>query len=188
MPKWYSCPNRTLAWIFVTYFENKFWKEHLRNVMTLALTEGIAIWYIEIYPRFIFADAGTWHLDPDTWKPWTCKPGTWNLTSGTWHLRFHPGTWHLEPGTWHLEPGTWHLRFEPAGEWAITMCPVSLCCYSFLYRTSLIEHLTLTLLKGKNSVLLNSVQEFIEIEAKLRLTYFICLNNKLICTRSIVTY
>ena len=108
--------------------------------------------------------------------------GCWNLAPGSWHLE----TLNLQ--TWHLESGTWHLRFEPAGEWAITMCPVSICCYSFLYRTSLIEHLTLTLLKGKNSVLLNSVQEFIEIEAKLRLTYFICLNNKLICTCSIVTY
>ena len=54
----------------------------------------------EIYPHFIFANAGRCHLKPDTWKP-----DTWNLD---------PDTWTLTPGTWYLESGTWHLRFELA--------------------------------------------------------------------------
>ena len=45
MPKWCSCRNCTLAWVFVTDFQNNFWKEHLQNVMTLALTESTDIWH-----------------------------------------------------------------------------------------------------------------------------------------------
>ena len=39
--------------------------------------------------------------------------------------------------------------------------------------------LSLMILRGKNSVLLNSAQEFIEIEAWLLLTFFLCLRNQL---------
>ena len=41
--------------------------------------------------------------------------------------------------------------------------------------------------QGK-TVFLNSAQEFIEIEAWLFLTFFICLYNQLSCIHSIVTY
>ena len=40
----------------------------------------------------------------------------------------------------------------------------------------------------ENCVLLNSVQEFIEIEAWLHRTFFLCLNNQSISLHSIVTY
>ena len=40
----------------------------------------------------------------------------------------------------------------------------------------------------ENCVLLNSGQEFIEIEAWLLLTFFLCLNNQSISLHSIVTY
>ena len=40
----------------------------------------------------------------------------------------------------------------------------------------------------KICVLLNSVQEFIEIEAWLLLTFFLCLHNQLYFIHSIVTY
>ena len=40
----------------------------------------------------------------------------------------------------------------------------------------------------KNYILLNSVQEFIEIEAWLLLTFFLCLYNQFISIHSIVTY
>ena len=43
-------------------------------------------------------------------------------------------------------------------------------------------------LSRKNCVLLNSVLEFIEIEAWLLLTFFICLHNQLSSMHSIVTY
>ena len=39
--------------------------------------------------------------------------------------------------------------------------------------------LYITILTGKNSVWLNSVQEFTEIEACLLVTFFICLQNQL---------
>ena len=41
---------------------------------------------------------------------------------------------------------------------------------------------------GKNFVLLNAVQEFIEIQAWLLLTFFICLQNQLSSTYSIFIY
>ena len=46
----------------------------------------------------------------------------------------------------------------------------------------------LTILTGKNCVLLHSVQEFIETEAWLLLAFFICLHNQLSSIHSIVTY
>ena len=45
----------------------------------------------------------------------------------------------------------------------------------------------LMVLTGK-IVLLNSVQEFIEIEAWLLLTFFLCLHNQLLSMHSIVAY
>ena len=45
----------------------------------------------------------------------------------------------------------------------------------------------LTILTGKNSALLNSVQEFIEIEAWLLLNFFICLHNPLSSIHSIAS-
>ena len=47
---------------------------------------------------------------------------------------------------------------------------------------------SLMMLTGKNCVLLNSVQGFIEIEAWLLLTFFIYLCNQLSSIHSIVTY
>ena len=41
---------------------------------------------------------------------------------------------------------------------------------------------------GKNCFLLNSVKEFIEIEACLLLTFFICSHNQLNSIYSIITY
>ena len=38
---------------------------------------------------------------------------------------------------------------------------------------------SVTILTGKNYILLNSIQEFIEIETWLLLTFFICLYNQL---------
>ena len=40
----------------------------------------------------------------------------------------------------------------------------------------------------ENCVLLSSVQEIIEIEAWLLLTFLLCLHNQLISTHSIVTF
>ena len=47
---------------------------------------------------------------------------------------------------------------------------------------------SLLMLTGRNFVLLNSVQGFIEIEAWLLLTFFIYLYNQLSSVHSIVTY
>ena len=44
------------------------------------------------------------------------------------------------------------------------------------------------ILAGKNCVLLNLVQEFIEIEAWLLVTFLICLQNQVRSTHYIVTY
>ena len=41
---------------------------------------------------------------------------------------------------------------------------------------------------GQNCVLLNSVQEFIETEAWMLLTFFLCLQNQLLSIHSTVTY
>ena len=46
----------------------------------------------------------------------------------------------------------------------------------------------LTILTGKNCFELNSVQEFIEIEAWLLLTFFLCLHYQLISVHSTVTH
>ena len=57
-----------------------------------------------------------------------------------------------------------------------------------------IKHIRITLNASLNDthrvkcVLLNSVQEFIEAEACLVLTFFLCLHNQLISTQSIVTH
>ena len=54
-----------------------------------SLIEGIEIWYrggIEIYPQFIFPDAGTWHPETDAWTPGSCRPDTWHLEPDTWDL------------------------------------------------------------------------------------------------------
>ena len=53
-----------------------------------------------------------------------------------------------------------------------------LCSYSLM----------LAILKGKSCVLLNPVQEFIEKEAWLLLTFFIWLQKQFSSIRSIVTY
>ena len=45
---------------------------------------------------------------------------------------------------------------------------------------------TLTTVTEKNCVLLNSVQESIEIEARMLLTFFICVHNQLSYAHSIV--
>ena len=39
----------------------------------------------------------------------------------------------------------------------------------------------------KNFILLNSVQEFIEIQARLLMTFFLCLHNQLISVYYVVT-
>lgn len=44
MSKLCSCPYSTLVLVFGTYFQKFFWKEHLRNVMTLVVIEVIEIW------------------------------------------------------------------------------------------------------------------------------------------------
>ena len=75
--------------------------------------------------------------------------------------------------------------FRKFSKWFITHCKMEICissinysvgCYSF-YKNCIItlyeKGLCLTILLGKNCVLLNSVQEFIEIEAWLLLTFFI---------------
>ena len=75
--------------------------------------------------------------------------------------------------------------FRKFSKWFITHCKMEICissrnysvgCYSF-YKNCIItlyeKGLCLTILLGKNYVLLNSVQEFIEIEAWLLLTFFI---------------
>ena len=49
-------------------------------------------------------------------------------------------------------------------------------------------HVGLTILTEKSCVLLNSVREFIELEAWLLLTFFICLYNQLSSIHSIVKY
>ena len=48
--------------------------------------------------------------------------------------------------------------------------------------------LSLTMLTGKNCDLFSSIQEFIEIEAWLLLTFFTCLHDQLRSTHSIVTH
>ena len=75
--------------------------------------------------------------------------------------------------------------FRKFSKWFMTHCKMEICissrnysvgCYSF-YKNCIItlyeKGLCLTILLGKNCVLLNSVQEFIEIEAWLLLTFFI---------------
>ena len=49
-------------------------------------------------------------------------------------------------------------------------------------------NLILTILTGKNCVLLNSVQNVFGIEAWLLLMFFICLHNQLSSIHSIVTF
>ena len=49
-------------------------------------------------------------------------------------------------------------------------------------------HLILTILTGKNCVLLNSAQKVFGIEAWLLLMFFICLHNQLSSIHSIVTF
>ena len=75
--------------------------------------------------------------------------------------------------------------FRKFSKWFMTHCKMEICissrnysvgCYSFdknFIITLYEKGLCLTILPGKNCVLLNSVQEFIEIEAWLLLTFFI---------------
>ena len=76
-------------------------------------------------------------------------------------------------------------------ESCISSSNYSVDCYS-LYKKCIItpwkKELCLTILTRKNCVLLNSVQEFIEIEAWLFLVFFICLRNQLSSMHSIVKY
>ena len=75
--------------------------------------------------------------------------------------------------------------FRKLSKWFITHCKMEICissinysvdCYS-VHKNCIItlyeRELCSTILPGKNCVLLNSVQEFIEIEAWLLLTFFI---------------
>ena len=70
------------------------------------------------------------------------------------------------------------------GEWSITwiewFTPSVNDCGIFI-------SLSLTMLTGKNCVLLNSVKEITEIEAWLLLIFFICLRNKLSSIHSTAT-
>ena len=65
-------------------------------------------------------------------------------------------------------------------KWSIFSTPSSLSLFKVLEK--------LMMLIAKNRVLLNSVQEFTEIEALLLLTFFVCLRDQLSSVHSIVTY
>ena len=51
-----------------------------------------------------------------------------------------------------------------------------------------IKKVLLAILTGKNFVILNSVQEFIEIKVWLLLSFFVCLHNQLKSIHPIVAY
>ena len=59
--------------------------------------------------------------------------------------------------------------------------------YTFCEDCGIFIFLSLTMITGKNCVLLNSVQEITEIEAWLLLIFFICLRNKLSSIHSTAT-